>query len=605
MTERYQIIQDDCINAMRLMQDNSIDFIVTDPPYGLSSSKNAKTGFMGKKWDANVPGVEYWAEILRICKPGSILAAFGGTRTYHRLACAIEDAGWEIRDCMMFLHGQGFPKSHNFGKHIGGKWTGYGTALKPSFEPIIICKKPYEIMPLFVIVLLDITNEVYKCQKLNSNVKDVELDLSDSLLLLDRVHQCIVQDHAKISAWEKLSSVDFVIKNFIYLKQGLKERINQEKDLFVPINAKDNGNEISLGLETQHGREGDLFASIQDIVICVSQDHIKQNIVLLWKNILIELFREVNKFTIKMAINLITDLKILKYYLLQSTSKDTGNLCPNYEPIILAMKPIDGTYAQNAEKWGVAGINIDASRINFSCLDDEKESKNKNQHSKFNNSGVGNPYHVKTLRENMDYNAQGRWPSNLLLDEEAAALLDQQTGILKSGEVKPYKRLTNDQYSGSFPDNTSCSKASSGGASRFFKVIEDEPQNRFLYCAKASSRERNQGLEGMPLKESGAYGEFEGDGRGRQTEHQPRANNHPTVKPLALMRYIIKLLAPPGDPILLDCFMGSGSTLCAAKQLGIRAIGIELDPEYCEIARRRIEAVKVEPKQLDLFDETC
>jgi len=129
---------------------------VTDPPYGLS--------FMGKGWDHGVPGVEFWAEAMRVAKPGAHLLAFGGTRTYHRLACAIEDAGWEVRDCVMWVYGSGFPKSLDVSKAIdkaagakrevvgsavtapatddARKWQGWGTALKPAWEPIIVARKP-------------------------------------------------------------------------------------------------------------------------------------------------------------------------------------------------------------------------------------------------------------------------------------------------------------------------------------------------------------------------------------------------------------------------------------------------------------------------------
>ena len=106
---------------------DSIDSIVTDPPYGLS--------FMGKDWDHGVPGVAFWEAVLRVAKPGAHLLAFGGTRTFHRLTCAIEDAGWEIRDCLGWLYGSGFPKSHNIG-------AGRGTALKPAWEPVILARKP-------------------------------------------------------------------------------------------------------------------------------------------------------------------------------------------------------------------------------------------------------------------------------------------------------------------------------------------------------------------------------------------------------------------------------------------------------------------------------
>lgn len=170
----------DCREVMATLDAASVDAVVCDPPYGLS--------FMGKGWDHGVPGEEFWTEAMRVAKPGAHLLAFGGTRTYHRLACAIEDAGWEIRDCVMWVYGSGFPKSHDVSKAIDkaagaerevvgtipdrwtGKssvlnfatdrpqsevcvtgspatdaarqWSGWGTALKPAWEPIIVARKP-------------------------------------------------------------------------------------------------------------------------------------------------------------------------------------------------------------------------------------------------------------------------------------------------------------------------------------------------------------------------------------------------------------------------------------------------------------------------------
>lgn len=173
-----QIIHGDCFDVLKDIPDNSIDLILTDPPYGLK--------FMGKDWDHGVPGVQFWEQALRVAKPGAHLMAFGGTRTFHRLAVAIEDAGWEIRDTLMWVYGSGFPcKSHDVSKAIdkaagakrevvgqrdtkvGGKeqhafnsslekfinitapatpeakqWEGWGTALKPAWEPIILARKP-------------------------------------------------------------------------------------------------------------------------------------------------------------------------------------------------------------------------------------------------------------------------------------------------------------------------------------------------------------------------------------------------------------------------------------------------------------------------------
>lgn len=126
-----QLYLGDCRDVMASMEPDTFDSIVTDPPYGLA--------FMGKDWDHGVPGVAFWQAALRVAKPGAHLLAFGGTRTFHRLAVAIEDAGWEIRDTVMWVYGSGFPKSHN----LDGDWQGWSTALKPAWEPIIVARKPF------------------------------------------------------------------------------------------------------------------------------------------------------------------------------------------------------------------------------------------------------------------------------------------------------------------------------------------------------------------------------------------------------------------------------------------------------------------------------
>ena len=166
-----KLLLGDNIESLKQLEDNSIDSIVSDPPYGLS--------FMNKKWDYDVPSVEFWQEAFRVLKPGGHVLSFGGTRTYHRMAVNIEDAGFEIRDQIQWLYGSGFPKSHNIGKsvdkirgnerevvgetaprggaiHGGGQsvgvpdiltkgtseWEGWGTALKPANEPICLARKP-------------------------------------------------------------------------------------------------------------------------------------------------------------------------------------------------------------------------------------------------------------------------------------------------------------------------------------------------------------------------------------------------------------------------------------------------------------------------------
>lgn len=167
----------DCLDKLKELPDNSVDSIVTDPPYGIS--------FMNKKWDYDVPSVEIWTECLRVLKPGGHLLSFSGSRTYHRMVVRIEDAGFEIRDQIMWIYGSGFPKSHNIGKAVDklmgnerevlsvkpnhkkgmdfkyendnsgwlandeiietkgqSEWEGWGTALKPAHEPIVVARKP-------------------------------------------------------------------------------------------------------------------------------------------------------------------------------------------------------------------------------------------------------------------------------------------------------------------------------------------------------------------------------------------------------------------------------------------------------------------------------
>ena len=185
--EKNTIYNMDCLAGMRLMESDSVDSIITDPPYSLK--------FMGKKWDYQLPSVEMFEEMLRVAKPGTIMLCFGGSRTFHRLACNIEDAGWRLTDTIMYMYGSGFPKSQNISKmmdkkagkerkvvgkrkhptlkdtskieeqanaaHGGNSWSrewditepatpeaelwdGWGTALKPAFEPIIVAMKPLD-----------------------------------------------------------------------------------------------------------------------------------------------------------------------------------------------------------------------------------------------------------------------------------------------------------------------------------------------------------------------------------------------------------------------------------------------------------------------------
>ena len=358
------------------LSPESIDAIVTDPPYEL--------GFMSKTWDAS--GVTYdratWAEALRVAKPGAHLLAFGGTRTHHRLMVAVEDAGWEIRDVLMWLFGSGFPKS----KNVAGA-----------------------------------------------------IDRGEGLP--NRGHAIAHASHTRPITGEALPSGED-----LPAYQGQTERSRQW--------------------------EG-------------------------WG----------------------TALK------------------PAYEPIVLARKPLIGTVAQNVTAYGTGALNIDGTRIGGD---------------------------------------EGRWPANLILDEEAGALLDEAVGEARSAGEYTRGGPTDGVWDGpaSIPIDglTSATYADRGGPSRFF------------YSSKAGRAEREAGLAGFaPERRS--------DGRAKDIENprlrtDTRRNDHPTVKPIGLMRYLCLLITPPGGTVL-DPFCGSGSTGMAALDAGFDFIGSDLDPHYLAIAQQR------------------
>lgn len=347
-----EIIVGDSLEVLRGMDAESVDSIVTDPPYGLS--------FMGNVWDGSVPGVELWAQCLRVLKPGGHLLAFAGTRTQHRMAAAIEDAGFEIRDMIAWVYGSGFPKSHN----LRDEWQGWGTALKPALEPITV-----------------------------------------------------------------------------------------------------------------------------------------------------------------------------------------------------ARKPMAGTVVENVLAHGTGALHIDRCRIKV-----EGEVIHEPQSDPHKRGSGAGEYCVPTRDTEVMHAAQrasvartmelGRWPSNLIHDGSDEVVEAFPLGSFNKPVVRQ-SDVTSVVYGAGF------GKADRGSVRSAFG--DTGSAARFFYCAKASKAERGPG------------------------------NNHPTVKPLALMRYLCRLVTPPGG-LVLDPFAGSGTTIVAALAEGFRAQGIELNPEYAQIARRRLASV---PMALD------
>jgi site-specific DNA-methyltransferase (adenine-specific) len=450
-----KLLLGDCLDKLKELEANSVDSIVTDPPYGLA--------FMGKKWDYDVPSQAIWEECMRVLKPGGHILSFAGSRTYHRMAVRIEDAGFEIRDQIMWIYGSGFPKSHNVGNAIDKK-NGAGN-----------------------------------------------------------------RGHA-ISSGNK----------------------------FHPTTGEARANGEKLDKYEARTEEGKGWEG--------------------WG----------------------TALK------------------PAHEPIVMARKPLVGTVANNVLEYGVGGLNIDGCRVGNESIKSPQHGKNV-----FNGD--------YPIEYEGDYKInEGRFPANIILDEEAGKILDEQSGTIKGGKnMTPFQSpIENDIRMNSSKQINRIGYEDTGGASRFF------------YCPKASKKDRDEGMPesvpqftGRPRREDGSviYKETHAEewaeamakkerkdktslagaeeklqqlngakvikGRdagqdSRSVAHKARPtarmNIHPTVKPTDLMGYLIRLVTPKGG-VVLDPFMGSGSTGKAAVREGMEFIGIEREEEYYEIAKQRIE----------------
>lgn len=441
LTPKVTIYHGDCRDAMQAMQANSVDSFVCDPPYGLS--------FMGRDWDHGVPGAAFWAEALRVAKPGAHLLAFGGTRTFHRLAVAIEDAGWEIRDTVMWVYGSGFPKSLSISKAID-KRGGYphlaqkiGEALRQAREArgmtVGECDRKF---------CGGTTNWTW----FEGRPKGQRAPTPDTF--------------AAIAAeWPEVAKLAAAVAEAEREVVGQSQWSNSASH-FVP--GADHTQRVQLNITAP------------------ATDAAKQ-----WEG--------------------------------WGTA-----LKPAYEPIIVARKPLEGTVAANVLKWGTGALNIDGCRVGTDALniDGCRVGTDAKDLAKLQASTAaviarggerdGSWKNRSDLSGANPVPDSGRWPANLIHDGS-----DEVVGL--------------------------------------FPVTGDKSAARFFYCAKSSKRDRGEG------------------------------NNHPTVKPTALMRYLCRLVTPPGG-IVLDPFMGSGSTGKAARLEGFRFVGCELNAEYVEIARARILA---------------
>lgn len=257
---------------------------------------------------------------------------------------------------------------------------------------------------------------------------------------------------------------------------------------------------------------------------------------------------------------------ILAWIRADSFAKTTQSLKPGHEPIVLAQKPLDGTVAHTMQTWGTGGLNIDDCRVEYRNPADEAETKAKNAHGKFGTRHGGNAVFGDFGSElRADYNPPGRWPSNTLLSAEAAAGLDGAYPPSQSRAGKPRSAGHGDGWG---TTRTGTEHNDIGGPSRFFPLIEETfcdidaaaTELRFAYAGRAPARERPVGPDGT---------------------------KHPTVKPLSVMRWLVRLVTPHAG-VVLDPFAGSGTTLEAAVLEGRHAIGFESHPPFIPLGLQRL-----------------
>ncbi len=542
----------DVVEVLKSYKDNSFDGVVCDPPYAIN--------FMGKKWDCEVPSAELWAEVLRVCKPGAALIAFGGTRTYHRLVCAIEDAGWEIRDQLAWMYGSGFPKSLDVSKALdsaagavrevvgsrksqGGRttspnpmdrdrgeetgdnisitapstdaarqWAGYGTALKPAFEPAVLARKPLEGT---------VAANVAKW-----GVGALAIDASR------------VGTEDKISGGAGRASFGpYQGADYVQSTQGrwpanviLDEEAGEALDVQT-------GNRpgMSGGGKHKAGYAGGMFGGIDG-----NEAHARND------------SGGASRFFKRIECDSASIVKSLS---------PLPNLLDAFAQSVAAI---------SARPEGLA-------KTPSSCL--ELFTDVTQLGSALN--GARSTESILSIGER--FLLASKHTSTLLIDLVRYAGPTEQTDITRIME--------------SLEKCTSCvehaislctSRSSEAGARDFA---------RFSYCAKANRKERDLGCEDLPLK-SGAEMTDSEEGQARLDSPRTGAgrtggarNHHPTVKPIALMEYLARLIMPPNPGAILVPFSGSGSEMIGALKAGWPAVlGIERESEYVEIARARLKA---------------
>ena len=571
----------DCLDVMRELPENSVDSIVTDPPYGLS--------FMGKDWDHGVPGVEFWVEALRVAKPGAHLLAFGGTRTFHRLACAIEDAGWELRDSigvphksgdwgdcpwlLAWVYGSGFPKSKNVALAIDKKkglpnrghriatasrrhpdgtlepngesipayegktdesrpWSGFGTALKPAWEPIVVARKP-----------------------LDGTVAQNVLKHGTGGLNIDGCR--IGTEKVTINTWDDGAKPFGGGAGHKYSSKQVEGR--------WPANLVHDGSEEVLKLfpETTSGKQA-------------AGGHVRNS------------DKHRNTYASFKGQKCEGDVlygdsgSAARFFFQAKQDKDELLFC-RAKDILSAWKLVKGEQPCSPEDVSSVESSSSLSRqAAVSVLSDAVIVGSQGDRLLSDARGLSTTVTEKeceTLCETLI--------TAMLISENVALPALSQDALTPNGcrvNIAAIQKPTDIM-------TITISRPILGGfaAPVTFSItpsclahgVKDLGANRLVYCAKADSVERHEGV-GHPGKQF-----KHGVTLQKVSKTETKGNNHPTVKPVDLMKYLCRLVTPPGG-IVLDPFMGSGSTGKAAAEEGFRFLGIDMGEEEFEIAVGRV-----------------